>query len=130
MLQTFVNGVTVLPLKWFQHIFFRHAVLPLPLILSNIPGPTKSGLFGGCRIEDIILWLPVTVPGICLAAFSYNGNIRIGVKGDTGIFQNQEEIQAFVENIETGLELMMISDIADSKYNKLDSSVVVQIEGI
>jgi len=107
MLLTFVNGVAGLPLKWFQRIFVLHTAVPLPLILSNVPGPSKSGLFGGCRIEDLVFWLPVLIPGICITAFSYNGNMRIGVKGDTGIFKTQDEIQAFVENIETELGLLI-----------------------
>ena len=128
MFLTFVKGVAVLPLKWFKHIFVRHAIY-LPVIISNIPGPSKPVLFGGCRIEDIVFWLPILIPGICLTAISYNGYIRIGVKGDTGIFRNEEEIQTFVKNIETELELL-ISDTAQGKYEKLNSSTVVHMEGI
>ena len=64
-------------------------------VLTNVPGPTEPMYLAGCRVDDVMFWVPQRASiGLGLSLMSYAGSAKLGVISDTALL---DEPQAFVE---------------------------------
>jgi len=63
------------------------------LILTNVPGPRQPVYFAGTRVAGIVPWVPAGGSiGLGVSIFSYDGKVMLGVRADTRLVSDPEEI--------------------------------------
>lgn len=71
-------------------------------VTTNVPGPTGPRYLAGTRITRMLGWAPESgqqALGTCI--FTYDGQVHVGFKVDTGTIQHPEELlTAFVAEVE------------------------------
>jgi WS/DGAT/MGAT family acyltransferase len=62
-------------------------------IVTNVPGPQHSIYLAGGKVEDLMFWVPHTVPlGIGISLMSYNGKVYMGIVTDEILLQDPDMI--------------------------------------
>lgn len=71
-------------------------------VMTNVPGPRQQLYFAGSAIDHMMFWVPQSGRlGLGVSIFSYNGQVRLGVAGDSGLMPDpQRIIAAFHEELE------------------------------
>jgi WS/DGAT/MGAT family acyltransferase len=55
-------------------------------VVTNVPGPREPLSLAGCRVDDIVFWVPqVGRISLGVSLFSYAGTVTVGVAVDAGI---------------------------------------------
>ena len=61
--------------------------------ITNVPGAKEPIYFAGSKIEDLVFWLPHTVPlGIGISLHSYNGKVTLGTAADELLIRDPDFI--------------------------------------
>jgi len=67
-------------------------------IVTNMTGPQHAVTLAGCRIIEVMAWVPVTGPvGLGLSVFSYNGRLAIGMVSDAHLLPDAERLLALLD---------------------------------
>ncbi len=67
---------------WASRFFSRKA----SIVVTNVPGPHRPLHLAGERIESAMFWVPhPSTLGLGLSVLTYAGEVRIGVRSDTGV---------------------------------------------
>ncbi len=67
--------------------------------VSNVPGPQIPLYCAGCKVEDIMFWIPQTRSiGMGIGVISYNGKVRMGITTDEAIVSDPEYITSEFED--------------------------------
>lgn len=85
-----------LPFRWSAGLidFFANKC---SIVLSNVPGPQNALYVAGHRLRAMLFWVPqrATV-GVGVSIISFDGNLRMGVMGDTALVDDPGElVEAF-----------------------------------
>lgn len=85
-----------LPFRWSAGLidFFANKC---SIVLSNVPGPQSALYVDGHRLRAMLFWVPqrATV-GVGVSIISFDGNLRMGVMGDTALVDDPGElVEAF-----------------------------------
>jgi hypothetical protein len=60
-------------------------------VMTNVPGPREYLYLCGCRVDDLIFWVPQSGRlALGVSILSYAGGIRIGVAADRGVIPEPE----------------------------------------
>jgi len=74
-------------------------------VMTNVPGPGQPRSLGGCRIREIVFWVPQAGNiGLGMSVLSYNGGVQFGVLGDAGVAPDPERIVSAFPAQLAGLE--------------------------
>lgn len=78
-----------------NQIFARKA----SLVVSNMPGPKKQLQVAGRQLENLMFWVPHPGPtvGLGVSLISYAGRVSIGVRADTGIVEDPNQLVDLLE---------------------------------
>ncbi|MEM7350701.1 MAG: WS/DGAT domain-containing protein [Acidobacteriota bacterium] len=80
-------------------------------VLTNVPGPSVPLAIGGRRVHALVFWVPQRDRiGIGISILSFNGEVRIGVIGDTAVLPDPgalvdaftAEVEALRQTVEAG----------------------------
>ena len=73
------------------------------LVVSNVPGPKEALRIAGAPLSELMFWVPHPAPsvGVGISLISYAGRVSIGVRADTAVVDEpQELIDAIEESFE------------------------------
>lgn len=63
------------------------------LVVTNVPGPRQRIQIAGKEVDHIMFWVPhAGLLGLGVSLLSYAGEVRIGVRVDTGVCGNPESL--------------------------------------
>ena len=75
--------------RTFLELFSRKATA----VATNVPGPGMPLYLAGCRITDMMFWVPQTGSiGIGISILSYNGRVHFGLIGDAKLVPDPDSI--------------------------------------
>jgi WS/DGAT/MGAT family acyltransferase len=75
--------------RTFLELFSRKATT----VATNVPGPAMPLYLAGCRITDMMFWVPQTGSiGIGISILSYNGRVHFGLIGDARLVPDPDAI--------------------------------------
>lgn len=70
-------------------LFSRKATV----VATNVPGPQMPLFLGGCRIKDMMFWVPQTGGiGIGVSILSYNGHVHFGLIADAKLMPDPDSV--------------------------------------
>ncbi len=83
-------GMAPAPLQAFAlEMFSRKATA----VATNVPGPQMPLYLGGCRIDDLMFWVPQTGSiGIGISIMSYNGEVHFGLISDAKLLPDPDSV--------------------------------------
>ncbi len=56
------------------------------LVVTNVPGPRRPLSLAGCRVDDVVFWVPqIGRIGLGISLFSYAGTVTVGVAVDSAL---------------------------------------------
>jgi WS/DGAT/MGAT family acyltransferase len=62
-------------------------------VATNVPGPQMPLYLGGCRIDDLMFWVPQTGSiGIGISIMSYNGKVHFGLISDAKLLPDPDSV--------------------------------------
>jgi WS/DGAT/MGAT family acyltransferase len=68
-------------------------------IVTNVAGPQHPVTLAGCRVIEVMAWVPVTGPvGLGLSVFSYNGHLAVGVVSDAQLLPDADRLLALLDD--------------------------------
>jgi diacylglycerol O-acyltransferase / wax synthase len=72
------------------------------LVVTNVPGPRETIRLAGSPVDHLMFWVPHAARlGLGVSLISYAGEVRIGVRADTGVLPRPELlVEAFEREIE------------------------------
>ena len=72
-------------------------------VVTNVPGPREPLYMGGRQIKDLMFWAPHPAQlGSNASIISYNGVVRVGIRGDTNVVPDPEIlVRYFDEEFDT-----------------------------
>ena len=108
-------GMAPAPLqRTFLELFSRKATA----VATNVPGPHMPLYLAGCRVRDMMFWVPQTGSiGIGISIMSYNGKVHFGLIGDAKLVPDPDAIiQRFRPEFEKLLYLALMGDWNDTIY--------------
>jgi WS/DGAT/MGAT family acyltransferase len=75
-------------------------------VLTNVPGPKEPLYFAGCRIENIMFWVPRSANlGLGISILSYAGQVTLGIAADEKLMPDPEKfLQGFEDEFADLLE--------------------------
>ncbi|HKM64391.1 MAG TPA: wax ester/triacylglycerol synthase family O-acyltransferase [Acidisphaera sp.] len=82
-------------------------------VMTNVPGPQRPLHIGGCRVRDVISWVPQSCDlGLGLSILSFDGTVQFGVTTDAALVPDPDEI---VKRFLSEFEAMLYSVLLDAK---------------
>ena len=77
-------------------------------VVTNVPGPQHQIYLAGGKVEDLMFWVPHTVPlGIGVSLMSYNGKVYMGIVTDEILLQDPDAIvDGFASELKRAVKLM------------------------
>ena len=75
-------------------------------VITNVPGPTHPIYLAGGKVEDLMFWIPHTVPlGVGMSLMSYNGKVYMGLVTDDVLIKDPDLIvRAFASELKRALK--------------------------
>ncbi|WP_433787732.1 wax ester/triacylglycerol synthase family O-acyltransferase [Actinomycetospora sp. CA-101289] len=74
------------------------------VIISNVPGPLAPLRIAGVRVRDVLFWVPCSARlALGVSILSYAGQVRLGVRADTGVLGGEEGVDRFTTALEEAL---------------------------
>ncbi len=72
------------------------------VVVTNVPGPREPLYLGGRKLKDLMFWAPHPARlGSNVSIISYNGVVRVGVRGDDNVLPDPEAmVRLFEEELE------------------------------
>ena len=62
-------------------------------VVTNVPGPSHPIYLAGNKVEDLMFWVPHTMPlGIGISLMSYNGKVYMGIVTDDKLVNDPDKI--------------------------------------
>lgn len=86
------------------------------VVATNVPGPQIPLYFGGCKIQDMMFWVPQNGSiGVGVSIMSYNGKVHFGLIGDAKLIPDPDVIiQRFRPEFEKLLFIALMSRWQDT----------------
>ena len=83
-----------------EHIIHEIFARKASLVVSNVPGPKEELRFAGKPLKDLMFWVPHPGPhlGLGISLISYAGNVSIGVRADTAVVSDPDELVGYIED--------------------------------
>ncbi|WP_168210474.1 WS/DGAT/MGAT family O-acyltransferase [Persicimonas caeni] len=76
-------------------------------VVTNVPGPREPLYLGGREVTDLMFWAPHPARlGSNASIISYNGVVRVGVRGDENVLPDPEKVVGYFDEEFDGLENM------------------------
>jgi diacylglycerol O-acyltransferase len=77
-------------------------------VVTNVPGPRHPIYLGGGKVEDLMFWVPHTVPlGVGISLMSYNEKVYMGIVTDNVLVKDPDIIvRAFASELKRAEMLM------------------------
>jgi diacylglycerol O-acyltransferase / wax synthase len=77
------------------------------VIISNVPGPLAPLRIAGVRVRDALFWVPCSGRlALGVSILSYAGQVRLGVRADTGVLGGEEGVDRFTAALEEALRAL------------------------
>lgn len=68
------------------------------LVTTNVPGPRQPLYMGGREVKDLMFWAPHPARlGSNASIISYNGVVRVGVRGDTHVLPDPQTVVTYFD---------------------------------
>jgi WS/DGAT/MGAT family acyltransferase len=85
-------------------------------VATNVPGPNMPLYLAGCRVRDMMFWVPQTgTIGLGISILSYNGKVHFGLIGDAKLVPDPDAIiQRFRPEFEKLLYLGLMGNWNDT----------------
>lgn len=85
-------------------------------VATNVPGPQMPLYLAGCRLRDMMFWVPQTGSiGLGISILSYNGKVHFGLIGDAKLVPDPDAIiQRFKPEFEKLLYLALMGSWDDT----------------
>ncbi|MBV8577434.1 MAG: DUF1298 domain-containing protein [Acetobacteraceae bacterium] len=81
-------------------------------VMTNVPGPQQPLHIGGCRLRDVMFWVPQSCDiGIGLSILSFDGTVEFGVTTDAALVPDPDEI---VQRFKSEFEAMLYSVLLEA----------------
>ena len=78
-------------------------------VVTNVPGPKHPIYLGGGKVEDLMFWVPHTVPlGVGVSLMSYNEKVYMGIVTDNVLVKDPDIIvKAFASELKRADKLII-----------------------
>ena len=91
---------------WTQGLVGRYAHSST-VIISNVPGPLAALRIAGVRVRDALFWVPCSGRlALGVSILSYAGQVRLGVRADTGVLGGEEGVDRFTACLDEALRAL------------------------
>jgi len=81
-------------------------------VMTNVPGPQQPLHIGGCRLRDVMFWVPQSCDiGVGLSILSFDGTVQFGVTTDAALAPDPDEI---VQRFKSEFEAMLYSVLLEA----------------
>ena len=90
------------------------------LVATNVPGPQLPLYLGGCKIHEMMFWVPQNGSiGVGISIMSYNGKVHFGLIGDAKLIPDPDAIiQRFRPEFEKLLYVALMARWEDTIYSE------------
>ncbi len=76
-----------------QHLVEDVFVKKGSVVVTNVPGPRRPLYLAGVRLSDLVIWVPHPARlGLGLSIVSYDGQVRMGVRGDVAVADDPRRV--------------------------------------
>jgi WS/DGAT/MGAT family acyltransferase len=83
---------------WLEHAVANLLGKKASTVATNVPGPREPLYLGGRPIKDIMFWAPHPARlGSNTSIISYNGVVRVGVRGDENVMPDPEVLVGYFD---------------------------------
>jgi WS/DGAT/MGAT family acyltransferase len=83
---------------WLEHSVANLLGRKASTVATNVPGPREPLYLGGRPIKDIMFWAPHPARlGTNASIISYNGVVRVGVRGDENVVADPEVLVRYFD---------------------------------